>query len=100
MASVDCSGTGRQARQLLSRNTRDLGQWFPELMRAARTLPPDTLVDGEIVICDDSGWVDFGASDPSRAADRTHCCQSARRLLALCRAIHDFVVGAARVRRR
>src|SRR5437868_2227165 len=47
--------------QLLSRNTRDLGQWFPELMRAARTLPPDTLVDGEIVICDDSGWVDFGA---------------------------------------
>jgi ATP-dependent DNA ligase len=47
--------------QLLSRNTRDLGQWFPELTRAARTLPPDTLVDGEIVICDDSGWVDFGA---------------------------------------
>jgi hypothetical protein len=47
--------------QLLSRNTRDLGQWFPELMRAARTLPPDTLVDGEIVICDDSGRVDFGA---------------------------------------
>jgi ATP-dependent DNA ligase len=47
--------------QLLSRNTRDLGQWFPELTRAARTLPPDTLVDGEIVICDDSGCVDFGA---------------------------------------
>ncbi|HEY3062764.1 MAG TPA: ATP-dependent DNA ligase, partial [Chloroflexota bacterium] len=47
--------------QLLSRNTRDLGQWFPELIQAARTLPPDTLVDGEIVICDDSGWVDFGA---------------------------------------
>src|SRR5262245_28076992 len=47
--------------QLLSRNTRDLGQWFPELTRAARSLPPDTLVDGEIVICDDSGWVDFGA---------------------------------------
>jgi ATP-dependent DNA ligase len=47
--------------QLLSRNSRDLGQWFPELMRAARTLPPDTLVDGEIVICDETGWVDFGA---------------------------------------
>jgi ATP-dependent DNA ligase len=45
---------------LLSRNTRDLGQWFPELTRAARTLPPDTLVDGEIVICDETGWVDFG----------------------------------------
>src|SRR5262249_55449914 len=47
--------------QLLSRNSRDLGQWFPELTRAARTLPPDTLIDGEIVICDDAGWVDFGA---------------------------------------
>jgi hypothetical protein len=47
--------------QFLSRNTRDLGQWFPELMRAARTLPPGTVVDGEIVICDDSGWLDFGA---------------------------------------
>jgi ATP-dependent DNA ligase len=47
--------------QLLSRNTGDLGQWFPELTRAARALPPDTLVDSEIVICDDWGWVDFGA---------------------------------------
>ena len=47
--------------QLLSRNARDLGQWFRELTRAARALPPDTLIDGEIVICDDSGWVDFGS---------------------------------------
>src|ERR1051326_489174 len=47
--------------QLLSRNTRDLGQWFPELTRPARALPPDTLIDGEIVICDEAGWVDFGA---------------------------------------
>jgi hypothetical protein len=27
--------------QLLSRNTRDLDQWFSELMRAARRFPPD-----------------------------------------------------------
>jgi ATP-dependent DNA ligase len=47
--------------QLLSRNSRDLGPWFPELISAATTLPPNTLVDGEIVICNESGWVDFGA---------------------------------------
>lgn len=46
---------------LLSRNARDLGQWFPELTRATRALPPDTLIDGEIVICDEEGWLDFGA---------------------------------------
>jgi ATP-dependent DNA ligase len=47
--------------QLLSRNARDLGQWFPELTRAAHALPSDTHIDGEIVICDERGWVDFGA---------------------------------------
>ena len=56
--------------QLLSRNSRDLGQWFPELTRAARGLPPDTLIDGEIVICDDSGWVDFGALQARRGTAR------------------------------
>src|ERR671938_602390 len=53
--------TSSARAQLLRRNARDLGAWFPELTRAARTLPPDTLIDGEIVICDDAGWVDFGA---------------------------------------
>ncbi len=47
--------------QLLSRNARDLAPWFPELVRAAGALPVNTLIDGEIVICDDAGWVDFGA---------------------------------------
>ena len=47
--------------QLLSRNSRDLAPWFPELSKSAHALPPNTLVDGEIVICDESGWVDFGS---------------------------------------
>jgi ATP-dependent DNA ligase len=46
--------------QLLSRNARDLGPWFPEIVAAAQNLPPGTLLDGEIVICDEAGWVDFG----------------------------------------
>jgi ATP-dependent DNA ligase len=36
--------------QVLSRNLRDLAPWFPELVQAARALPPGTLLDGEIVI--------------------------------------------------
>jgi ATP-dependent DNA ligase len=46
--------------QLLSRNSRDLGPWFPELIQAGKTLPDGTLLDGEIVICDESGSADFG----------------------------------------
>src|SRR5437870_574341 len=52
--------------QLLSRNAH----WFPELTRAARALPPDTLIDGEIVICDGEGWLDFGALQARRGTAR------------------------------
>ena len=47
--------------QLLSRNLRDLAPSFPELVQAARSLPAGTLLDGEIVIADESGHADFGA---------------------------------------
>jgi ATP-dependent DNA ligase len=47
--------------QLLSRNARDLGPWFPELIQAAQVLPPSTLLDGEIVISDATGASDFGS---------------------------------------
>jgi ATP-dependent DNA ligase len=47
--------------QLLSRNGRDLGPWFPEIIKAAAVLPPNTLIDGELVIADDGGQADFGA---------------------------------------
>ncbi len=40
---------------------RDLSHAFPELVRAGRDLPPDTLVDGEIVIADEDGRSNFGA---------------------------------------
>jgi len=47
--------------QLLSRNGRDLAPWFPELIQAGQKLPAGTLIDGEIVIADDEGRVDFTA---------------------------------------
>jgi ATP-dependent DNA ligase len=47
--------------QLLSRNSRDLGPWFPELVKAGRQLPVGTLIDGEIVIADDNACTDFTA---------------------------------------
>ena len=47
--------------QLFSRSGRDLGPWFPEIIRAAEALPRETLLDGEIVISDEGGLADFGA---------------------------------------
>src|SRR5215212_4117494 len=46
---------------LLSRNLKDLSSAFPEVLAAGRDLPPDTLVDGEIVIADAHGRSNFGA---------------------------------------
>jgi ATP-dependent DNA ligase len=46
---------------LLSRNLKDLNLAFPELVRAGEVLPPESLIDGEIVIADDTGNADFGA---------------------------------------
>ena len=46
---------------LLSRNLKDLGASFPELVRAGHSLPSGTLVDGEIVIADADGRSDFAA---------------------------------------
>jgi hypothetical protein len=63
--------------RVLSRNGRDLGPWFPELLQAGQALPTNTLVDGEIVIADERGQIDVGAlqarltvarKDVSRAA--------------------------------
>jgi ATP-dependent DNA ligase len=47
--------------QVLSRNLRDLAPSFPERVQAAQSLPAGTLLDGEIVIADESGHADFGA---------------------------------------
>jgi ATP-dependent DNA ligase len=59
---VACSGIERGTSvRLLSRNGRDVAPWFPELILAAEELPADTLIDGEIVIADDDGCVDFTA---------------------------------------
>jgi ATP-dependent DNA ligase len=63
--------------QLLSRNGRDLGPWFPELVQAGQTLPPTTLVDGEIVIADDTGCADFGALQTRLTMARTHLARTA-----------------------
>lgn len=66
--------------RLLSRNLKDLGRAFPELVAAGQELPVGTLLDGEIVIADDKGRSNFGAlqhrlgvgrRDASRAASRS-----------------------------
>jgi hypothetical protein len=47
--------------QLLSRNLKDLTPWFPELADAGQVLPPNTLVDAEIILVDGRDASDFGA---------------------------------------
>jgi ATP-dependent DNA ligase len=39
----------RRAGSVWSRNAKDLGRFFPELVELASRLPPDTVLDGEIV---------------------------------------------------
>ena len=58
--------------ELLSRTSRDLGPWFPELLKAAQSLPIGTLLDGEIVISDDNGAPDFGALQARLSSSRNH----------------------------
>jgi ATP-dependent DNA ligase len=47
------------AVERLSRNGRDLGPWFPELIQSGGNLAVGTLIDGEIDIADNDGRVDF-----------------------------------------
>jgi ATP-dependent DNA ligase len=58
------SGTRRaRAIQLLRRNGNDLSPWFLEVIRTGEALPPNTVLDGEVVVADDRGCSDFGALD-------------------------------------
>ena len=64
--------------QVLSRNLRDLAPSFPELVQAAPpSLPAGMLLDGEIVIADESGNADFGALQQRLAVARRTAGQEA-----------------------
>lgn len=63
--------------RLLSRNGRDLGPWFPELLQAALALPADTLIDGEIVVANERGEIDFGALQARLTVARKHVSRTA-----------------------
>src|ERR1043165_5192949 len=64
--------------QLLSRNLRDLGPWFPEILRAASRLPVGTLLDGEIVVSDESGAAECGRLRERLSTARTGVGERAR----------------------
>jgi ATP-dependent DNA ligase len=70
--------TSGTAFQLLSRNVKDLSPWFPELIQAGRALPPNTVLDGEIVIADDRGCSDFGALQTRLGVAKRDATQIAR----------------------
>jgi ATP-dependent DNA ligase len=66
----------RAVAELVSRNGRDLRPLFPELIQAGRTLPPCTLIDGEIIIADSNGYVDFGALQARLSLARAHASRT------------------------
>jgi ATP-dependent DNA ligase len=68
----------RGPSRLLSRNARDLGPWFPELIQAADQLSPGTLLGGEIVICDETGSSDFGSLQERLSTARSHLATAFR----------------------
>src|SRR6266498_1099516 len=51
---------------LWSRRGNGFTSRFPEIARACEKLPPDTLVDGEVVAIDQSGRVSFNSLQHSR----------------------------------
>jgi ATP-dependent DNA ligase len=71
------SRTSEGVARVFSRNTRDLAPWFPELVGAASTLPPATVLDGEIVIANEQGCPDFTALQNRLATARKHTHQAA-----------------------
>jgi ATP-dependent DNA ligase len=95
------------ASQLLSRNVKDLSPWFPELIQAGSALPPNTVVDGEIVIADDRGCSDFGALQARLGVAQRDAAQTARERPAvllcfdvLALADHDLIMSPLTERRR
>jgi ATP-dependent DNA ligase len=83
------------AARLLSRNGRDLGPWFPELLHAARALPANTVVDGEIVIADELGRIDFGALQARLTVARKHVSRTASNQPAVLVAFDVLELGGA-----
>ena len=49
----------RRAATVWSRRGHDFTPEFPEIARAVERLPPETLLDGEIVAIDESGRTSF-----------------------------------------
>jgi bifunctional non-homologous end joining protein LigD len=63
-----CLAAKRSAGVLLwSRRGNGFTTRFPEIARACEKLPPNTLIDGEVVAIDESGRVSFNALQHSRA---------------------------------
>ena len=52
---------------LWSRRGNSFTARFPEIARACEKLPPDTLIDGEVIAIDENGRVSFNALQHSRA---------------------------------
>jgi bifunctional non-homologous end joining protein LigD len=67
-----CLAANRSGRVVLwSRRGNGFTDRFPEIARACDKLPPDTLIDGEVIAIDQSGRVSFNALQHSRTKAQT-----------------------------
>ena len=62
------AGRRKEGVALWSRRGNLFTARFPEFARACEKLPPDTLIDGEVVAIDESGRVSFNALQHSGQA--------------------------------
>ena len=67
---------------MTSRRGKPLGRYFPEVVAAGRLLPPELVLDGELVV-PTGGGVDFAALQrrlhPSVRSDYAECLEEKRR---------------------
>jgi bifunctional non-homologous end joining protein LigD len=55
---------------LRSRNNKDFGERYPEILEGLAKLPDETVIDGEVVAVDDSGRPAFNALQNSASSER------------------------------
>jgi ATP-dependent DNA ligase len=79
MGSAVCCGVPTTERCTCSAGIfKDLSTQFPELVCAGEALPPETLIDGEIVIADTDGNSDLGALQARLGVGRRDAGKSAQ----------------------
>jgi bifunctional non-homologous end joining protein LigD len=86
LASADRSGV-----RLWGRTLSDLTERFPELQVLADLLPPETIVDGDLIVSDSQGRPDVVALEKRRHAARPDAVRRAAAVHPVTYVVHDLL---------